>query len=192
MSSSRSGAFLTAYFAAVVAACFATGLDLATRRDGPVEERVIAGDALAARRFLDVLEEGREAAEELALVKGLGHPAELIERNARLIRPRIPQLAGDLFRRELALERGEHAPFELAQLDDLRVHDFRRLVRLAAGLDAAPACMADAEHEERLRGHDAIRVCADLGCEEVAMLLEGEALGDFEGRPEAVLRAGRF
>ena len=98
----------------VVAAYFATGLDLATRRDGPVEERVIAGDALAARRFLDVLEERREAPEELTLVQRLCHSAELIKRNARLTRPRIPQLAGDLFRRELALQRGEHAPLELA------------------------------------------------------------------------------
>src|SRR5439155_16284509 len=112
----------------VVTADLAAGLDLAAGRHGPVEERVVARDALAARGFLDVLEERREAPKELSLVERLSDAAELIERDAGLLGARAPQVRRDLVRRELAFERGEDAPFEVIQLDDVRVHHFGLVV----------------------------------------------------------------
>ena len=173
----------------VVTADLAAGLDLAAGRYGPVEERVVAGDALAAGCFLDVLEECREAPKQLSLMERLRHAAELIERDSGLLGARVPQVRLDLVRPELAFERGEDAPFEVIQLDDVRVHQFGQVVRLRSRLHAAPPRVSDAEDEERFGGHDAIGLCVDTGREEVTVLLQREALRDLQRRPEAVLRA---
>src|SRR5439155_16665390 len=173
----------------VVTADLAAGLDLAAGRYGPVEERVVACDALAARGFLDVLEERREAPDELSLVERLSDAAELIERDAGLLGARSPQVTRNLVRRELAFERGDDAPFEVIQLDEVRVRQFGQVVRLRSRLHAAPPRVSDAEDEERFGGHDAIGLCVDTGREEVTVLLQREALRDLQRRPEAVLRA---
>jgi len=65
----------------------------------------------------------------------------------RLGGTRNPRLIVNLIDGELALERLEHAPFQIAQLDDVGVHHLPQFVRLAARLHAAPPNVSDAERE---------------------------------------------
>ena len=67
---------------AVVATDLGTGFDFAAFGDGPVEEAVEAGDALAGVGGFGVLEEGGEAADDLLLIEALSDFEETFERDA--------------------------------------------------------------------------------------------------------------
>ena len=76
----------------VVPPDFAARLDFAPGGHGPVEERVEAGDALAGRGRLDVLEESREAADHLALVEALGDFEKNRQRQVGLLARGLPEI----------------------------------------------------------------------------------------------------
>ena len=97
----------------------------------------------------------------------------------------------NFLRLELALERRQHAPVEVGQLDLRRVLHDRQLIRLAAWLHALAPDVADAEGEDAFGGHDAEMLGAGEPRQQRAMLLDRIALRHFHRRPEAVVRAGR-
>src|SRR5471032_1869135 len=113
----------------VVAADFASRIELAPDGDCPMEERVIARDGLTA--FLihfDVFEKRREPADHLAFVKRLPDALELVERHTGFGCPSAPDIAYDFTRFKFALDRGEHTPFKGAQLYDVRILHDRKLI----------------------------------------------------------------
>ena len=79
----------------VVSADFAARLDFASGGNGPMEEGVEAGDALAGGGRLDVLEEGGEASDDFALVEAFGDLEENGQREIGLARAGLPQVLGD-------------------------------------------------------------------------------------------------
>ena len=175
----------------VMAPHFAARLDLATDRDLPMKERVIARDAFVARRRLDVFEERREAADDAAFRKRLRNGIELIDRDACFTRTRLPKVRHEFVCFEFALERDEHAPVTLREFDDIRVDRIGEHVRARAELHAAPPNVAHAEREELLRWHQAKCVRADVLAQEFGMLRNRVALRHLERRPEAILRSRR-
>ncbi len=98
-------------------------------------------------------------------------------------RARRPWIRANLVDRELALERLEHSPIQIAQLHDVRVDHDARLVGFAPWLDALAPHVPDAEREQALRGHDAIVLRADPLAQQLAMRRHGEALRHLERRP---------
>src|SRR6185437_16356575 len=114
--------------------------------DRPVKERVVAGDALIARRRLDVLEERREAADDAARLQRVRDAIEILSVDARFRGARGPNVADDLLRRELALERREDLPFTRFERHDAGRDDVGQNVGAASRLEAlAP----DVSHAER-------------------------------------------
>ena len=146
----------------VVPPNLATGVDSRARRDGPVEQRVVPRHALAGRERLDVFEERREAPDHAFAVQPARDVVELVAPRRRL-RPRALATADDdLVRRELALERRQHAPLEVGQRHDVGVEHCAGFVRPAAGLHPAPPHVPDAEREQPLRRHEPRALRADL------------------------------
>jgi len=96
----------------VVPADLAARLDLAPGRDGPVDERVEAGDALAGRGRLDVLEEGGEAADDLALVQAFGD-LEKDRQEQKIVIVRVIQQQRDGHATDISAQRNN--PFVLAE-----------------------------------------------------------------------------
>src|ERR1700722_12665290 len=66
----------------VEAADLPAGFDFAAGGDCPVEQGVEFGDAFAGGQGLDVFQEGREAADDAALVQGAGDFKELVFGNS--------------------------------------------------------------------------------------------------------------
>src|ERR1051326_1112433 len=175
----------------VEASDLASRLHLASRRHGPMKEPVEARHALAGLQRLHVLEKRREAADDLPRVQRLRDFVELLERHARLGRALLPDVAANLLRRELALERRQHAPLQIRQLDLRRVLYLGQLLGLAAGLHPHAAHVADAEGEDALGGHHAEMLGPGEAREHRAILVDRVALRDFDGRPQPVIRARR-
>src|SRR5207247_10343756 len=89
--------------------------NLPSLRHGPVEERIETRDALACCQRFDVFEKRREAPYHTATIEILRNAIKRLQRQAGLGRPLLPQIAPDLFRHELALERGKDLPFDFAE-----------------------------------------------------------------------------
>src|SRR5947208_7355693 len=66
----------------VEAADLLASLDFAAFGNGPMEQSIEFGHALAGAEGFDVLEESGEAADDVALIEGFGDTIELIEGNA--------------------------------------------------------------------------------------------------------------
>ena len=173
----------------VVPADLAARLDLAARRHRPVEQRIEARDALAGPGGLHVLEEGREAADDLALVEALGDLEKDRQRQVGLARAVLPQVHAQLPRLELALERHQHAPFEVGELH--AAHGVHRggFGGARARLQRTAPRMAHAERKDALRGHQPVTPRADLRREVIGVLRHRVAVRHLQRGPEPVLRA---
>ena len=99
----------------VVASHLASRLDLAARRHAPVEERVVARHARRRRATASRARgRSRSVRSRRARSSAARHAQEFVERHAGFGGARAPRIGADLVDRELALERLEHAPIELA------------------------------------------------------------------------------
>src|ERR1019366_3903207 len=134
---------------------FTARLDLASMRHCPVKERIEASDALACLQRLDMFEEGGEAAYHFACVQRLRHVVERLQRNTRLCGTSAPEVADEFVRLDFTLQRGHHAPIELAEHDLRRVLCLRRNIHFAAWLHPLAPDVTDAEGEDTVRGHHA-------------------------------------
>ena len=135
---------------AVMSADLFACLDFPARRDAPVEQRVELGDALAVLVSLDVLEEGRKPANQLALSERLGSRTEIFKTHPCLIRTGLPEIWRQFTRLELSLQRHEHLPLVVVELNHGRVQHTSRLVGTTAGLKPLSADVSNAEHEQTL------------------------------------------
>src|SRR6202162_1026663 len=88
----------------VVTADFPSRLDLAPVGYAPMEQRVVAGNALAGGRGLHVLEKGGESSDHLARAQRSRHVNELVERNSCFHGPWTPRVGCYLVDCELAFE----------------------------------------------------------------------------------------
>ena len=174
-----------------MAAHLAASLLLAAFRHRPVEQRVVARHPLARRRLLHVLQERREAPDQPLVAQRLRHSEERLQVHSSLRGAGAPRIADDLLDCELSLQRRQHLPLAVRQLDDLRVQHLRPLVQLVARLHPAPPGMPDAEHEQRLRRHQQVSLGVRLGGQEIAVRAHAEPLRHLYSRPQLVLRAGR-
>src|SRR5207248_136490 len=145
----------------VVAADLAPGLDLTTVGHSPMKERVVPRDPRSAARWFDMLEKRREAADDAAFVQRSRDALEVVDGKAGLGGAAGPRVVANLLHGKLALERLEHPPIQLAQLDDVGIDDDSGLIALASGLDATAAYVAHAKGEKAFRWHHLVRVGAD-------------------------------
>src|SRR5436190_15673446 len=99
-----------------MAANFAARLDFAAGRHSPMEKRVEAGDAVPILQRLHMFEEGREAPDYLAALKIFRDRKKFFERHICFGGARPPEIRLQFFGSELAFERGQNAPFEVAQM----------------------------------------------------------------------------
>ena len=76
----------------------APGLDLASRRHRPVKQAVETGHAHAGFARLDVFEERRKPADELARLQRAGHVAKLLETDAGLAGAGAPRIVVNFLR----------------------------------------------------------------------------------------------
>src|SRR3989440_12670405 len=127
----------------VEAADLLAGFDFAASGDGPVEKGVEFGDAFAGAEGFDMLEEGGEAADDLALVEGFRNAIKFVERDTGFAGARLPEVDIDFVGFEFTLQGGEDAPIEFTQLDNFSVGYFGQLIGLAARFHAAAADVAD-------------------------------------------------
>src|SRR6188768_321696 len=123
-----------------------------------------------------MFEERREATDHAPLIQRSCNLEKFIQRHARLGRTSRPRLRPNFLDREFALEGFENLPVERAELNDVRVDHVARHVALAAHLDCLAAHMANAKHEQSLRGHDSERLGADPLLQNLAVARHRKAL----------------
>src|SRR5579875_142330 len=174
----------------VMPADLAPCVELAAGRDRPMEERVIPRDASIPCDRFDVLEEGRKPADDAAPFQSVRDAIKRGLIDARFFGAYPPNVADDLMGRKFALERREDTPLELVELDDLRRDGVGQDVGPTPGFETFSTNVTDAEREEFLGRHQAEALRTDPLCEITRVLLDREALGNLERRPEAVLRPG--
>ena len=89
---------------------FTAGLNFSTSRDRPVKQGIKPGDSRAALAGLDVLQKGREPADELASGQRFGDGEKLLRAIPRLRRRERPKPAPEFHRAQtLASERSRCA-----------------------------------------------------------------------------------
>ena len=112
----------------VEAADLLASLDLAAFGNGPMEQSIEFGHALAGAEGFDVLEECGEAADDVALIERFGYSIKFVERDAGLAGAGLPEILLDFIGFKFALESSQHAPIEIAELDDFGIGHFGQLV----------------------------------------------------------------
>ena len=168
----------------VVPPDLATGIEFAAGAHGPVEEGVVAGDALITRDGFDVFEERGEAPDQFLLLEAFGDAEEVVERDAGFGGAGCPEVVLQFVDREFPLERGENTPLEVVELDDVRREDIGRIVRTGTGSEVTATGVSDAEAEEALGRHDAKLGGADVAGKVLAVFGERKPLGHFERGPK--------
>src|SRR5690606_23672701 len=83
---------------------FAARFQLASGRNGPVEQRVELGDALSAGQRFVMFEKGGKAPDDAQRFQVAGDLQKFIQRNAGFLGASTPNIAQDLVRLELAFE----------------------------------------------------------------------------------------
>src|SRR5687768_8260648 len=150
---------------------FAARLDLASWRNAPVEKRIEPRHALPAGARLDMLEECREPTDDLPCVELLRDPAERREIDSGLRRPRFPQAEANLVRGQLAFQREEHFPLEVAELNHTDLDHFCGLLGAISRLDHLSPNMSDPEREDAARRHQLEGLTPGMAHQHPAMFL---------------------